>query len=219
MSANFFEALRQQINTAYTAEKPRGENEEKAQFVTGDKPDLSIRNDDGVVVGLRTQLHITETRPKGTSNCPLHPDAFFHAAIIRSVNNLPDSHRVIVRHLYGPNPTDWAMIQEITAYCWARLQLYIEGWCRFRGTALKEQKMQKLKGLVFSALQQYREQVVNNQKLYTVEVLAGLLGVSDANWRRDWAPFWRHLQTLLSDLDTRALLAVASSTEAKKQSA
>ena len=219
MSANFFNALRQQINTAYIAEKPRGDNEEKAHYVTGNRPDPTIKDDQGVVVGLKTQLHITETRAKGTSHCPLHPDAFFHAATIRCVNELPDSHRYLVRHLYGPNPTDWQLIQELTLYCWARLQMYIAGFSRFRGCTLKEQKIQKLKGLVFTALQHYREQVVNNRKLHTVEDLAKLLGVSDSNWRRDWAPFWRHMQKTFSELDTRALLAVANGTSEKKQSA
>ncbi len=72
------------------------------------------------------------------------------------------------------------------------------------------EKQNRLQGFVLPALQQIRNQVNGNRKLYTIpqliELSADTTAATESCWKRDWAPFWRCLQAELINLDHLALI-------------
>lgn len=217
MNGQYNESIRREIRLAFHAEKEPNRNMIPDNLAEGGASQpVKIKDEDGVVIGQREITHAVATRPKGKSSCPLHDDAFAHARIVRSVNALPDHHKAAVFFCYVGNGTEWESVEMLANYVWARLSVFIDGWQRFNTSKLKPAKVQKLKALVFNAILHFREGAANCKKLYTLQILAGLMGISDANWRRDWAPFWNQMLTILTDLDAQALSIVGRESRARK---
>lgn len=217
MNKQFYQSLRKEINFAFTAERANNRSLIPDNIAEGGtaKPRL-LYNDKGVVTGQREAVHAVATRPRGVSSCPVHANAFAHAKIVRAVNKLTDVHHAMVMYCHAEESQNWDFITLIAEYCWIKMEQFIDGWQRFKSTTLKPEKVKKLQSMVFNALLHFREGAANSKKLYSVEILSQLLQVSSSNWRRDWAPFWNQLLTILSDLEQQALNLVVIESKPQK---
>lgn len=217
MNRQFYQSLRKEIEIAFTAERASNRNLVPDNIVEGGaSSSIMLRDGDGNITGQKEPMYAVATRAKGTSSCPIHDNAFIHARIIRTVNQLPDYHHALVTFCYSNKGNDWEMITLVAEYVWSRMEIFIEGWQRFKDKTLKEEKIQKLKSLTFNAMLHFKEGAANHKKLYTIELLAKLMLVSDSNWRRDWGPFWNQLLNILTHLDEQALSLVDRNIRALK---
>lgn len=209
MTEQYNDSIRCEILAAFTAERRANRSLVPDNLAEGgmSKP-IKVVDAAGLVTGQREITYAVATRAKGTSSCPLHDDAFAHARVVRAVNQLPGHHKAIVMLCYVRDCSDWDSVTAVTQYAWSHMELFIAGWERLHETQLKASKVQKLRALTFNALLHFREGAANRRKLYTIQILAGLLMVSESNWRRDWGPFWNQLLTILAHLDSQALQLV-----------
>lgn len=210
MHSQLYQSVRCEIAMALNAEPESNRSLIPDNVAEGgaSKPVL-IRNESGAVIGQRQRVYAVETRPRGSSTCPLHHDAFKHSKTVRAVNSLPGICHAMAMYCYSDKSTDWDLITCISHYAWSRMELFIDGWQKLKGCTLSDDKISKLRTLVLSALMHYREGVTNRKKLFTVQMLANQLKVSESNWRRDWGPFWNHYLNVLSGLDEQTLLNIS----------
>lgn len=204
-----YQTIRDEIYISFTAEKASNRNLIPDNVVEGgiSKP-VILRDKKGVIIGQRECINIVASRARGVSTCPVHDDAFAHARVVRAVNQLPEYHNALMMYCYTDKKTDWQLITLVSEYVWERMEIFIEGWQRFQCKKLRVKKVQKIKALTFNALLHFRADKGQSKKLYTIEQLASLMAISDANWRRDWRHFWNQLLSILGNLDEQALILV-----------
>lgn len=143
------------------------------------------------------------------SSCPLPHNAFELSRITRVVFMLPDNLQAWATYAYGPKQ-EWSSVQTITHELWQ--EFLASETCKFR-----KAKLEKLKGMAFLAVQDWRHQVLFEKELHTPGKIQELLSVSESNWRRDWLPLWRKMGALMAGIDREMLTRVYRNQPRKAQ--
>ncbi|MEZ9525697.1 bacteriophage antitermination protein Q [Enterovibrio norvegicus] len=131
------------------------------------------------------------------SSCPLQHNAFALSRMRRKVFMLPDNLQAWALYAYGPTQ-EWAAVQTVTAELW-------KGFLASETSKFRAKKLKTLKGMAFLAVQDWRHQVLHEKELHAPGRLQELLKVNEANWRRDWLPFWRKMGALMAGIDRETL--------------
>ncbi|MFA0194455.1 bacteriophage antitermination protein Q [Vibrio sp. 10N.222.55.E8] len=134
------------------------------------------------------------------SSCPLPPNAFQLSQITRVVCMLPDNLQAWALYAYGPKQ-EWSAVQAVTHELW-------QEFLASETTKFRKKKLETLKGMAFLAVQEWRNQVLFEKELHAPGKVQQLLSVSEANWRRDWLPFWRKMGALMAGIDREMLTNV-----------
>lgn len=140
-----------------------------------------------------------------SSSVPLPYNAFFHTKITRSLNMLPEHQKSLALFAYQ-DQCEWCHIETVSRWLWVE-------FLNAQSVAFREKKEKQLKGMVFLAMQNWKENLLTGRDEHEPAKVRELLGVGESNWRRDWLPFWRQFHDLLSSTDTEVLTHVYRSTQ------
>lgn len=153
------------------------------------------------VVALRGDLFVVKAREcrsiKGS--VPLAPNAFDDARVVRAVHSLPVGQQHWLRYAYSDAYT-WDDEQGATVALWTLFKPALE--------VARSATVDKCKGLAYLCLQNFKNIRLRGVPLHQPSDVQRLANVPDGNWRRDWLPRWREMQSILETMDREALVAV-----------
>ncbi|EOW7174548.1 bacteriophage antitermination protein Q [Vibrio parahaemolyticus] len=149
----------------------------------------------------------SSSRTYKTSSCPLPHNAFWLSKITRAVTMLPDNLNSLALFAYAER-CDWHHVETVSCELWAT---FLDA----QEKALREKKKQKLKGMVYLAMQNWKSLLLTDREAHEPARVRELIGVSEQNWRRDWLPYWRQMHDLLSKTDEKVLVHVYRETSRK----
>lgn len=149
----------------------------------------------------------SSSRTFKTSSCPLPHNAFWLTKISRAVTMLPDHLSSLALFAYSER-CEWHHVEIVSRELWAA---FLES----QEKALREKKKQKLKDMVYLAMQNWKSLLLHECEAHTPARVRELIGVSEQNWRRDWLPYWRQMHDLLSKTDEKVLVNVYRETSRK----
>lgn len=175
-----------------------------------------VINDDDIIRQVKTCPQKRFVR----AGLPVDPRALEHGHVVRSIHRLPKRQRETIYSLYSFGAAAKqarinlykALKDQLCIYAdaftrWSSVQSYYQsGVAKLSNFTIK--KHSKLVALIDLAIDNYQSLVVNRKKLYGNKDLAKAIGVSDANWSRDWGHYWQVLNNTLTIFDKKSLLAV-----------
>lgn len=161
--------------------------------------------DDGLPVEC-VRSHFTRSFKR--SSCPLPPNIFHLNHIGRALRELPSDLRPIATFTYSEK-CDWDSTQALAQTLWSR---FLEKSMASRSRAFSKKKTEQLRGMVFLAMQNWKENTLHERDAHTPQRVRELLNVSEANWVRDWRPQWRLMHQILSEMDEKVLVNVFKKT-------
>jgi len=144
----------------------------------------------------KTRVHAAETRAKKKPSVPLGPLAFQDAHIIRAVSKLQPEHLHWIRYAYADS-TDWDDESGAVVALW---EAYVPTLGKVQAKTLKAAQ-----GLAHLAVQNAKRFINSGKDLHHPYRLRELLGVSEANWDKHWAPRWRAMNEQVYAMDRAAL--------------
>ena len=150
-----------------------------------------------------SELRVQTSAPSSAA-VPVPNQTLEQTRIVRVLRTLNPLEGAWLRYSYAHRDalTEWDDI--VLVAC----QLFNKCLAQFPEATPEKQK--RLQGFVLPALQQVRNQVNGNRKLYSIpqliELSAATTRATESCWKRDWAPFWRCLCAELINLDHSSLL-------------
>ncbi|TDF41920.1 hypothetical protein EYS14_03490 [Alteromonadaceae bacterium M269] len=192
----------------------------KNNVISGSSKPLDVLDDRDNFIGETQLTYCTESRRNSSSKPVLSEEYRLRGTLLEAVNALPDYLKSMVLYCYGQNRTDWACIESVSSYVWARMGIFIESYekvlntqkalnaepgVKTRKTSIKASKVEKIKSLAMSSLLHYQACVRDQKKLFTNEMLANQLMIDSKVFNRDWSPFWNQYLSILSNIDDQAL--------------
>lgn len=153
------------------------------------------------IVALRGDFFIVKARECRSSNgsVPLAPNAFDDARVVRAVHALPAGQQHWLRYAYSDAYT-WDDEQGATVALWELFKPSLEG--------ARSSTVQKCKGLAYLCAQDFKYFRLRGEHRHQPSDVQRLASIPEGNWRRDWLPRWREMQTILEGMDREALAAV-----------
>ncbi|WP_169828898.1 bacteriophage antitermination protein Q [Marinobacterium jannaschii] len=149
------------------------------------------------------QVHGVATRAPAKSSCPLSPFAFEDAKVVRAVNALPDDQRHWIKYAYCPEEVSgWEDESGAVVALWKEYEP--------QAGNVRSSTRKTLQGLAHLCIQDMKAQVNRGKGAHSPARIRELLGVPEANWRRDWSPRWRAMQEIVRRLDRDGLEQVAT---------
>jgi len=142
-----------------------------------------------------------------TNSCPLPYDAFQSSRISKAVTMLPTHLNSLALYAYADR-CDWSHVEVVSRHIW---RLFLTS----QSKKFREKKLKTLKGMVLLAMQDWKNRVQTDKELHKPARIRELLSINENQWRRDWLPYWRQMQELLSETDNQVLLNVYRKTSKK----
>ncbi len=135
---------------------------------------------------------------------PVHDKTLEQTQVVRIVCKLPHPQGAWLRYCYAAQSTsaEWVDIETIAKTVWKQYLPLLSD--------VTDSKRNRIKALVFPALQQIKRERNTGRKLYSIPQLIKLTertaGASQACWSRDWSIHWKSLCGALQAIDDQALL-------------
>ena len=142
----------------------------------------------------------TQTRTKGTSKVLITPEQFSTASWRRALHKLSDQQRAWVLWCYA-NDLTFSHQETIVRWGWTEFSLALKG----KRVAAKTK--QRLRALTWLAAQDVKAEVLGRD-IYQSQQLALLVGVTQDNWRQNYAAQWLEVKSLFMKLDMDTLTMV-----------
>ena len=150
------------------------------------------------IAALRGDLFVVKARECRSSkgSVPLAPNAFDDARVVRAVHSLPVGLQNWLRYAYSDAYT-WDDEQGATVELWERFKPSLDG--------SRSATVQKCKGLAYLCVQDFKYFRLRGEPRHQPSDVQRLASIPEGNWRRDWLPRWRQMQTILEQMDGEAL--------------
>lgn len=142
----------------------------------------------------------TQTRTKGTSKVLITPEQFSTASWRRALHKLNDQQRAWVLWCYA-NDLTFSHQEAIVHWGWSEFSLVL------KGKRIAAKTLQRLKALTWLAAQDVKAEVLGRD-IYQSRQLALLVGVTQDNWRQNYATQWLELKLQFTSLDREGLVAM-----------
>jgi hypothetical protein len=146
-------------------------------------------------------LYVMETRSRRRPLPPINDYEFAAAPWRRAVNMLPEHQQAWLRYCYGFDLT----FRYQTLIC----EIIWNGHRQHLPAGLLKKTQKRLISLVWLAAQDVAASHSNDTyKEYAGAALGRLIGATQQNWSKTYAPHWAALKTAFSEMDQSALVGV-----------
>lgn len=142
-------------------------------------------------------------------HCPLPPNAFSLIRITKAVNTLP-SDLFALTQFTSVERCSWSYVEILANAVWSHLQAV-------QTKKIRKKKTETLKGMVFLAMQNWKNLLISDRELHSTRRVTELLNVNESHWKRDWAPFWEQMHLILTGMEEQALTHVYQTTQNKSR--
>jgi hypothetical protein len=160
---------------------------------------------------LRGDFFVVKAREvrAGKSSVPLAPSAFEDSRVVKTVHELPLEQQHWLRYAYSDVYT-WDDECGATVALWELFKPSLDG--------SRSSTVDRCKGLAYLCIQDFKHSRLRGEPKYPPSEVQRLSSIPEGNWRRDWLPRWREMQSLLARLDREALTSMLNKINAVKHS-